>query len=436
MLQIDRVRGSRVRVPVVFALSLFLTGAFWVAETASAQTFGRVVLVIKDEEGNPVKDVKVTVTTKEITNFLEEKTTNKKGRVVVSVTDATRTYDFRIEHGAYPPLDMQIKPALGGTTNREITLSKGGGGGGAAAAPAEGGGGNVVFTPAEKVFNEGVLALQAGDMDTALTNFLQAIEKDPNMILAHSAVAGVYLEQQNYQAALASADKVIELDPENPRGMRFKYEAYKGMGDEENSKKALRQLQRLAPGGDTIKMIFNEGVDATKVGDLKTAKDRFTEVLDLDANFKEAIAALAVIYIKESDFTNAVAMAERVLAIDPNNTQAKRIRYDGYRNLGDEEKAKEAMAAVADADPGVLIKEFFQTGIRQFEAGDVAGAIDNFKQVLELDPNHARAHYRMGISSISNGDNPTAKVHLEKFLELAPNDPEAGTARDMIGFLE
>ena len=429
------LRGNRATILMALVLVVALAGS------AYAQAFGRVVIIVKDEEGNPVKDVEITVTTKEITNFLDQKSTNKKGRAVFSMTDGTRTYDFKLTAEGFPPMDFSVRPAINDTTTREITLSRagnrgaGGGGGGEAGAAASSET-TTVYTPAERVFNEGVEALRAGDIATAKANFLTAVERDPRMILAHSALAGVYLEEGDFNAALVATDQVLELEPDNPRATRFRYEAYKGLGDEENADKTLKQLQRLAPGGDTIKMIFNEGVAATKVGDLASAKARFLEVLELDANFKEAIGALGVIFIKEGDFDQAVAMAERMLAVDPTNLQAKKIRYDSYRALGDTEKAQAAMMELAADDPSSIINQFYNEGAKAFENGDTALARENFEQVLVFDENHAATLYQLGITLISSGETAQARTHLEKFLQVAPNHPEAATAQDMLQYLE
>lgn len=423
----EMLRTNRVTIWVALALVVALAG------TAYAQAFGRVVFIFKDDEGKPVEGVEVTATSTEINTYREEKTSNKKGRVVISMTDATRVYDFHIEHGAFPSQDISFSPDLQATTTREVVLSK---------APEPPSGAEVsgetmqVFSPAERVFNNGVEALRAGDVAAAREHFLQAVEKNPKMLQAHSALAGVYLEEGDFASALEAADRVIAVEPENSRAIRFRYEAYKGLGDDENAAKTLKQLQKLAPGGDTIKMIFNEGVAATKLGDLKSAKERFLEVLQLDENFKEAIGALGVIFIKEGDFANAVQMAEKMLTLDPEHLQAKKIRYDAYRALGDTEKAKEAMKDLAAADPTVLISQFYNAGVKAFENGDTEVAKQNFEQVLEIDPDHPRANYQLGITLIGSGDTAKAKTHLERFLAVAPDDPEAATARDMLQYLE
>lgn len=403
------------------------------AATLHAQAFGRVVLVIVDETGEPIQDVQVTVTSEEITNFKEVRKTNKKGKVSFGITDATRTYEFLVEKEGYPPMKRPVKPKVKDTTNMQITFAKTvaqqqNPNASAADAPR-------VFTPAERTFNEGVELLQTSDFDGAKAKFIEALEKNPNMGLAHSALAGVYLQQENYEQALASVDQFLASEPESSRGIRFRYEALKGLGRAEEADEMLKKLKKLDKGGDTAKMIFNEGVAASKVGDFTNAKARFQEALDLDPTIIQAVGALAIIHFNEGDYANAVAMAEKQLVSQPDNLKAMRIRYDSYRALGDKEKAQEAMQALAGNDPSVLVAEFFNRGVKLFEGGDTDGAIESFQQVLDFDENHADSHYRLGICFVGKGDNAAAKTHLQKFLELAPNHAEASVAKDMLSFL-
>lgn len=417
------LRG-RARIISTFALLFILSAAGY------GQSFGRVVLTVVDEEGNPLRDVLVTITS-EGTAFRQEKTTNKKGKITVSMTDGTKTYQFHVEHSAYPPVDLDIKPFLGDTTMQEVTLSKG-----QPVAPTSTGAqeGALVYTAAERVFNDGVEALKSGDAETAKSKFLEAVGKDSKLSLAHSALASVYIQENNFQEALAYAQTFLELEPNNPLGLRMVYQAYTGLGNTDEAEKVLKELKKVG-GDDTGTIIYNEGVEATKVGDYKTAKSRFTQALELKPDLTQAVRALAIIHFNDGDNARAVEMAERMIQVTPEDEKMLRIRYDGYLRMGDEAKAKEAMKALAAVDPNVLISEFYNAGVKYFESGDLGNAKIEFQKILDIDPDYPRAHYQLGISHVSSGENAEAKEHLERFIALAPDDPEAQTAKDMLGFL-
>ncbi len=410
---------AQILLLVVFLLA---TGG-----SAEAQAFGRVTVVVNDVQGQPLQGVDVTVTCDQLPKFREEIKTNKKGKAIVSVTDATKIYNFHFEYEDYQPADMPIKPEIRGSITREVTLAEG-----QLVATDTG---TVTFTPAERVFNDGVAALKAGDLATAKTGFLAALEKNDKMAPALAALAGVYLEEKDYQSALASIQQYLELEPGNPNGLFMLYDAHIALGDQEQADAALKALKDADKGGDTVALIYNAGVAAVKVGNYVTAKARFLEALELDPSLKEAVGALSVIFHREENHQQAVEYAEKHLAMDPGNQRSLRIRWDGYQKLGDEEKANAAFKELAAADPKVLAVELYNKGNDLFESGDTTGAIAEFERVVALDPENALAHYRLGVCHVGTGKTDQAKEHLQKFIDMAPEDPEVATAKEMLGFL-
>ncbi len=129
-------------------------------------------------------------------------------------------------------------------------------------------------------------------------------------------------------------------------------------------------------------------------------------------------------------------MAERLLEIDPGNAEALGIRYEVFRLTGDEEKMQAALDELQSADPDKIVEAFFQQGVLMFNQGNPQAAVEAFQRVLSADPKHSRAYYELGRAYLSAGDMEKAKEALQTFLELAPNDPEAGSAQEMLGYLE
>ena len=147
------MRGLRAQILMTLAFLLAFSG------TVEAQAYGRVVVVVNSVTGEPLQGVKVVVTCNELPKFREEAVTNKKGRATVSFTDATKVYNFHFEYEDYQPADLPIKPTIRDTLIREITLTEG-------QVVETDDAGRVRYSPAERVYNEGVMALKAGDMAT------------------------------------------------------------------------------------------------------------------------------------------------------------------------------------------------------------------------------------------------------------------------------
>lgn len=401
------------------------------ATAAGAQTFGRVAFTIELADGTPVKGAVLNVTCPELTTFNQTLKTNKKGQATLAVVDATKSYSVKVDYEGYPTKEEMVKPELQGTKKVTITLSKVE----AAPAPPAGGAPESSLTPAERIFNEGVEAYKADDFETAKAKFNKALELNPNMPYAHLALGSYYFESGDYPAALEAAKKAVELEPQSVRAHRIIYECYQALGNTDEASKEAKVLAEIDKSTDSVAIVFNEGVTAYRIGDKKTAKENFQRALEMDPNLTAALSALAIVYLQEQSWTEAAEMAERLLAIEPDNQKALRMRWDAYREAGNTEKEREAFAALAAKDPEVLANDIFNQGAKQFEANQLDEAQASFEKVLEINPNHARAHYQLGLCLVSKGDSAGAREHLEKFIELAPEDQEAESARQMLSYL-
>lgn len=190
----------------------------------------------------------------------------------------------------------------------------------------------------------------------------------------------------------------------------------------------------LVPSNPAV-LLFNEGAAAASAGDLEAAEQRFEEAIVLDPDLPEAHAALSALRLGSDRFTEAAAGAERALELEPGNVRTLEIRYRAYRALGDEAKARQALAELRAASPEAAQQDLYNRGVQLFNTGEIETAKSLFLEVIELGPGHARSHYMLGMCYVNSGDSVRAKEHLERFLELAPDDVDAPTARETLGYL-
>lgn len=397
-----------------------------------AQAMGRLQLTIKDSTGEPLQGVEVTATSVEIPGFNQKKISNKKGRVLLAFADATRQYQLLIEKEGYVSAEPTIDPQVGSTQIEEVVLVEVG--------AAAGGSGDVassmaVYTKAETLFNEGVKQLHSGDLEGAESKILQALEADENLAAAHGALASIYLERNETEAAIESAHRLSELEPENPHAYRLLYEGHKAAGDKAAADDALARMGELSAGGDTVALVYNEGIEAARMGDSKGARARFEQALEIDPDLVPALSALAVLNMRQEQWQPAVGLADRILLLDPDNTKAQQIRFDAYKMLGDEEMAAQAWQQLSSSDPAATATRAFAEGVDQFNSGSMDQAIDSFERALSLDESLVRAHYYLGLAYTNQQRSDRAREHLEQFVAGAPDDPDADLAREMLQHL-
>lgn len=181
---------------------------------------------------------------------------------------------------------------------------------------------------------------------------------------------------------------------------------------------------------------FNEGNVAARAGDYALAEEKYRHAIELDSELVPAHAALATVLLLRKGYAEAADAAEAGLALEPGDHRLLTVRYEAFRLLGDEDKAAEALAALQAADPERAAADLFERAGRLFEAGQIGEAKELLEKAVEADPEHAKAHYLLGLCLVNTGDSVAARDHLTRFVEMAPDDPDVATATDMLKYLQ
>ena len=151
-------------------------------------------------------------------------------------------------------------------------------------------------------------------------------------------------------------------------------------------------------------------------------------------NQKYATAVEA--YKKAIDLTNA--------ATDPKAKAGLGGYYNNYGEvLGRTGKIEDAVAAynaAATADPANSAMYYRNLGITMENAGKTDEAVAAYDKSIAADPTAPDSYFRKGIALVSKattkGDKiipaPGTEEAFNKYLELAPDGPNAGTAKEML----
>jgi tetratricopeptide (TPR) repeat protein len=386
----------------VFLITLAIV-ALSVPETAAQAA--RVSLVVMDVDGKPIEGVTITVTNpaKESDEII--KVTNKKGKVTITHLDSFPT--SRLEFTLRP---QKVEVAAG---VQQID-SKG--------------------NRALAAFNEGAEAQKGGDLQLAEKKFRQAAELEPTMAEPHIALAVVAHQKGDYAAAAAEAELALAINPSNEQALNLRYDAYRMLGDAKKTAVAAEALRQSDSFSGASIAVFNEGLVAYRGGDTEAAAEKFRQAVELDPGLVNGYVMLASISLAEGDPKQAEAIASEALKIDPNNTNALKIRYDAMRSLGDAEGARQALEAVIAADPQWAADDLFNHAVELYNADQMADAANALGKIVEAHPDDSEALFLLGMAEYNIGDTENAKKHLARFLELAPDDPDATLAKEMLKY--
>ena len=316
--------SQSARRALLYGLAILLA-----AGAVHAQLPGTMFGQIFDDEGEPIAGVKIVITNPESPSFKQEETTDDRGRYTIFVANSLPAYSLQISKEGFQPISLGgVKIPARQRTRRNFDLTPAT----AVATPAQEEGEEATGGGIVKIYNEGVLALNANDLATAKTKFNEAIEKNPEYGQAYGGLARVLWKEESWQAALDNALKSLELHPDD--------------------------------------------------------------------------------------------------------TEINQVLYAAYSGLGQKDKADEILKTMQADNPEKAGLNLFNRGADLYNGGQVPEAKAIFLQILQGQPDHAKTHYMLGLCYVGEDDKAKAKEHLGRFLELAPDDPDAATAQEMIKYLQ
>lgn len=416
-------RAQTLRSCVLLAALAVVGGA------ESAKYEGRLIGRVVDPVGEPVEGVVVTATSAEVTGFQVVETTDRKGTFIVDFEKVGVTYRYKLEKAGYQTLETDQRWDLVGKARHDFVIHP------ATAASAEELLPTASSDPVVVAYSAGVVAFRARDLVTAQARFEEAVKLEPELHQAWAALAVVHLEQKQYQNAVAAAEQAMALGATDETVLRTRWEALRQLGDEDKAAAALADLQRYAEVTEEARRIYNEGVAFVKDGDHENAFLRFQEALKVDPNLEEALNGLAAEGLKTQRYQESLDAAEALLKNDPEDGQALRVRYNAALGIGDGELIAETLVGLAAVEPGVARDGLLHLAYEAYDANDLARAKALFEKVIAVDPKQPQSHYLLALIHVNDGAKGEARQHLLRYLELAPDEPEAETARELLAFL-
>jgi tetratricopeptide (TPR) repeat protein len=143
-----------------------------------------------------------------------------------------------------------------------------------------------------------------------------------------------------------------------------------------------------------------------KKGELDTAEEAYQQAIDYDPTSAEGYDGLAAVYNDQRKFTEAAEASMK----------ASELRGSG--------------GGVQDAT------SLFNAGAIFVNSGNMVEAQAQFEKAIAADPTMAEAHYQLAMTLINQGKIAEAIPALEQYLTLAPDGPNAETAKMMLPELQ
>jgi tetratricopeptide (TPR) repeat protein len=387
---------------------------------------GKVV----DFSGKAIKKVSVVLTSTQDSSVRLQATSDKNGLFEIAVEDASLSYQAHFEKGSYVSMSATIEFSAGEANKHTFTMLT--------QQEVDEGKAEILQereNPAEfaavNLYNDGVEAYAAGDIDTARQRFEASLEHNDSMLQALSALCLITMQQQEWNAAIEYTTRTLAIESTNLPALVASYRGNKHLGNDAEAAAAAEALKSTGNNDEVAGQIFNEGVDFYREKKVKQAIILFEQAVELDPTLADAHVALAGLYLNQGAFDKALAASDRALALVPDNRMALKIRFEAcFRS--DNDQLPEAIKALGAVDLPYVSKIVNERALNLFQRNLYDQSKQLVEQLLELDSKDARANYVMGLILVNAGDNNSARKHLQAFIDAAPDDPDAAGARTMM----
>ena len=301
-------------------IAVFVVGTSlqWV----QAQSVGPIRGEVKDEQGNPIKDVEIRIQAQKGKRGYKTKT-NKKGEYYYGSVSLQFTYRVIAEKEGYrTEFEQHVKAGFGSGDNfgdrhqgprEEVNFVL-----------TEGKSGKLDFemTPEErekilkqqtvqadvqKAFQQGSMAHNLGQFEDAVAAFKKALEKDPARANIWARLGNSYLELKDFDHAIESYEAAIEFDPENGGFYQNLGGIYTKKGD---TKKAQEMYEKSASFATNPRIAaanhYNAAVVNINSGNSKAARASLEKAIEADPTHEEAHYQLGIILLGMNLIDDAV----------------------------------------------------------------------------------------------------------------------------------
>jgi tetratricopeptide (TPR) repeat protein len=284
----------------------------------------------------------------------------------------------------------------------------------------------------EKAINQYKLAAQSddnADIEVKIGQAYQSKNDLPNAIQAYGKAIGFKSDDPDVQDALVAgwegALRAEPLAPENHIGLA---QAYQYRGDFGQARQELLQALRLAGNRSSqaaqtaqrllsalpqaekqasINKHINSGVDLQSRKLYDAAIQEYKLALQADPNNVDVHVNLGTAYQAKEDYDSALSEYNRVLQMDPKN-----------------EKAQQGIKTAGAAKQDRFWADTSKSASDLFKQGKYDEAVQQYEQLLKINPRDAAAHFDLGATLQAKKDYDAAISEYRTALSIDQANPQ------------
>ncbi|MBS3819836.1 tetratricopeptide repeat protein [bacterium] len=275
---------------------------------------------VKDQQGNPVVQAKVTLQFLENENVVRETTTNKKGNwAVPGLQNGPWRVTVRAE--GYAPVAKTVQVSeINRNPPVDIVLKK---------KKEEA---MVGEAPGLEFFEKGNQQFKQKNYQQALENYNKFLEENPDLFQVHLSIGNCYREMGQMEKALEEYQIVIDkADEEKQKEKEVKAKAIAGIGEVHLMQDDLDQAQQYFE--KSLELNPKDSILAYNVGEIYFSHQKMDQAIkyyemaaQINPDWSDPYLRMGYTYLNKKEYEKAEEKFNKFLEMEPNTKRAASVK--------------------------------------------------------------------------------------------------------------
>jgi len=269
----------------------------------------------------------------------------------------------------------------------------------------------------------GLLATDRDDMDSAIKDFKEAVNRDPTFFNAWQDLGVAYIKLKRWTEAVDTFSELVRLLPDSVDAVYLQalslYNAGRFQQAEEGVRRALRINAGAAEAHTLLGIILGSRRNATA-----EAIEALSQAVALNPNSFDAHFYLGRVLYAAKDYDGAIKNLRKAVKLDPRHGEARFFLGTALEASGQSDAALLEYEALADSDPKSAMGQL-GLGALLVKQGKIGEAINALRRAIGLDPKSFEAHWALGRALILAERFAEAVESLKAAVSLVPDRPDA-----------
>jgi tetratricopeptide (TPR) repeat protein len=272
----------------------------------------------------------------------------------------------------------------------------------------------------EDLLDEADRLLEEGAYEEALDACQEALEAAPELADAHALCGRCLAYLNRVDEAEKRLMTALDLD-------RNCVDAWFGLAfvswlraDDREALMYLQRARRLAPDDEAVlaQLVGTYG----NVGQFDEAERLYLESLQTHPESAEITYQWGLVLVRQARYADAIRVWELAAEWDEEFPELHLAMARAHAAMGNLDLAYQNLVRELELYPDAREPRLALGGYH-IERGEPARAVEIYERLLEEAEDDSRVHLDLGLALMRLGQNPKAKRHLLRALELSPSDP-------------